>query len=34
MHETMARLYQVVKELKGIEGRRVQSEKASRWFII
>ena len=28
MHETMARLYQAVKELKGIEGRGVQSEIA------
>ena len=28
MHETMARLYQAVKELKGIEGRGAQSEIA------
>lgn len=28
MHETMMRLYQAVKELKGIDGRGVQSEIA------
>ena len=28
MHETMARLYQAVKELKGLEGRGAQSEIA------